>query len=57
MADKPKPKAKPPRKKAGAKPKSQRERFIEAARAQGADESGTAFERAFRSIVTARRRV
>ena len=33
--------------------KSQRERFIDAARESGADESGKEFERAFRKIVPA----
>jgi len=48
MAEKPKPKAKPPRKMTKAE---QSERFKETARALDADESGEAFERAFRKIL------
>jgi hypothetical protein len=49
-------KAKPPPKdgKEGDE-KSQRERFIEAARAAGVDETGEALERAFAKLVPPRR--
>ena len=48
-----KPKAKPPPGKPGkgGDGKSQRERFIEAARAAGVDETGEAVERAFAKVV------
>lgn len=39
----------PPKKR--AEPKSQRERFLEAARQAEADESGKAFERAIKKII------
>ena len=43
-------------KKAKAKEKPQRERFIEAARAIGVDETGSEFERLFASVVRSRGR-
>ena len=51
-----KPKRAPDKKRSGkappvAKAKSQRERFIEKAREIEADESGKAFERAFKKII------
>jgi hypothetical protein len=47
-----KPKARSPKKQAKkTKEKPQRERFIEAARKIGVDESGTEFERLFERVV------
>lgn len=53
-----KPKAGSPKKKAAKakKEKTQRERFIEAARAIGVDESGKEFERAFARVVGTKKR-
>jgi hypothetical protein len=56
MGSKPKARspAKPPKKAAKAKEKTQRERFIEAARAIGVDETGKEFEAALDKLVPAK---
>lgn len=54
MATKPKARSSPKKTEkpeAAKKEKSQRERFIEAAREVGVDESGAEFERLFRHVV------
>ncbi len=43
-------------KKTSSKPDSQSARFIEAAKKTGADESGKAFEKAFKKIVKAEKK-
>jgi hypothetical protein len=48
-------KAKPPKGGGGGDAKSQRERFIEAAREAGVDETGEALERAFAKLVPPKR--
>ena len=53
MAKKPKAKPKPQRKP--GKVRQQPERFKEAAREHGADESGETFERAFRALIPQKR--
>ena len=54
MAEKPKPERKPQRKP--GKVRKQPERFAQAAREHGADESGETFEKAFSMLVPSRRR-
>jgi hypothetical protein len=59
MATKPKAKGSaqaPPKVPKKAKEKAQRERFIEAARAVGVDESGDEFERALARLVPSKTR-
>jgi hypothetical protein len=55
MPTKPKVRGSPRKTREAREEKAQRERFIEAARAHGVDESGKEFERALRKIVPPRR--